>query len=167
MLGAPPLDFQGWDSWNRQVSHPPGLFPASTTKLGAPPLDFQGWDSQKTAGLPPSRAFSRIYHKAGCPTLGFSRVGFTEANTPPFQLFVGSTTDLGAPPLDFQGWDSQKRHVSHPPGLFPGSTTKLVPHPRRVFVFAPRVGYHSPPSQGTKSRGQRPSQRNPLAVQSE
>ena len=31
---------------------------------------------------------------------------------------------------------------------------RWVPHPRRAFVFAPRVGYHIPPSQRTKSRGQ-------------
>jgi hypothetical protein len=52
----------------------------------------------------------------------FSRAGSIEANRRP--LPEGPTTDLGALPLDFQGWDSQKR-TPHPSGLFAGSTTDL------------------------------------------
>jgi hypothetical protein len=90
---------------------------------------YQCWDSQKTAGAPP------------------------------FRLFVGSTTDLGAPPLDFQGWDSQKR-TPHPSGflsdqpqiwvphpwIFKGGIhrRRQVPHPRPVFVFCAQGGIPQP-----------------------
>src|ERR1019366_6115228 len=65
--------------------------------------------SEIYGGCSTLQIFCRIHHKLGW-------VGSTEANLPIFSrraahpsgFLARSTTNLGAPPLDFQGWDPQK-----------------------------------------------------------
>jgi hypothetical protein len=123
----------------RRVPHPSEVFVGSTTNLGAPPFRGFCWIYHKFGcptlprfllDLPqiwvphPWIFKGGIHESAPAAFLVASRrsiaIRFPQSRSfqsrdhgrrvpHPSEVFVGSTTNLGAPPLDFQGWDSRKR----------------------------------------------------------